>query len=331
MNIKNKNILITGAGGFIGSHLTEKLVKSSRKVRVFLRYNSRNSRGNLEFLPDKQVDNLDIFTGDLKDPEAVRKAMKGIDVVFHLGAVIAIPYSYINPLDFTQTNVLGTANVLNAALNSGVERIVHTSTSEVYGTALYQPINEEHPLQAQSPYSASKIAADKLAESYFCSFSLPITTIRPFNTYGPRQSARAVIPTIISQALSSSKIKLGSLTPKRDMNYVKDTVSAFIKIAESDKAIGEVINIGTGLNYTIKEIAQHVIELLGKKGKIDIEYDRKRVRPKNSEVATLIADNSKAKSIIGYMPKYNLSQGLKATMAWAKKYNHMYKSKIYNI
>ena len=329
MSWKNKKILITGAAGFIGSHLTERLAKQCSSVRVFIRYNSRNDWGLLEDLPRKFLNNLEIVSGDLKDEDAVNKAMKGIDVVFHLAALIGIPYSYVHPKDVFETNTMATFNVLNAALEQGVGKIVHTSTSEVYGTAKYAPIDENHPLQGQSPYSASKIGADKVAESYYKSFKLPVATIRPFNTYGPRQSARAVIPTIISQVLTQKKIKLGSLSPKRDFTYVEDTVNAFIKIAETEQTIGEVINVGSGAEISIKELFGLILKLTGKQVEVDI--DTKRVRPKDSEVGRLIADNSKAKKILKWQPVVPLKEGLKRTIEWFEQQNKACKEKIYNI
>lgn len=329
MNWKSKRVLITGAAGFIGSHLTEQIVKSGARTRCFIRYNSRNDWGYIEYLSKEVKDHLEIVTGDLKDNDAVNKAIKKCDVVFHLGALIAIPYSYVHPLDFVQTNVIGTVNLLNACLNNGVEKIVHTSTSEVYGTAKYVPIKEDHPLQGQSPYSASKISADKMAESYFRSFNLPVAIIRPFNTYGPRQSARAVIPTIISQVLANNVIHLGSLFPTRDFTYVTDTARAFIKIAESDKTVGEVINIGSGKEISIGELTQRIIKLANKKCRV--VSDDKRIRPSMSEVERLIADNRKAKSLIEWTPSVSLDAGLSKTIKWVKENINLYKSNIYNV
>ena len=278
MSLKQKKILVTGAGGFIGSHLTEELVKIGADVKAFVHYNSRNDWGLLEYLPDTIKNEVDFFSGDIQDSIAVRKAVKDIDVVFHLAALIGIPYSYIAPDSYINTNIKGTLNVMQACLEEGVEKVVHTSTSEVYGTANYVPIDEKHPLQGQSPYSASKIGADKIAESYNLSFNLPVATIRPFNTFGPRQSARAIIPTIISQALSSGIIQLGSLTPLRDFTYVKDTVDGYIKIAESPKSIGEVINTGNGKSITIGELTEKIISLIDKPD-VQISCDEKRIRP----------------------------------------------------
>src|SRR3989338_6304993 len=283
MNWKRKKVLVTGGGGFIGSHLLEELISSGAKVRAFVKYNSRGDLGNIELLGKAIIKRIEIKFGDLRDTSSVYNAVKGCDAVFHLGALIAIPYSYVNPFDYVQTNVSGTANILNACREYNVEKLVHTSTSEVYGTAKYVPIDEKHQLCGQSPYSASKIGADKMAESYFRSFKLPVVTIRPFNTYGPRQSARAVIPTIISQAISGNgKISLGSLSTSRDFNYVEDTVRAFMLIAKTSSLDGEVINVGSGREITIGQLVEKVGNILGKKLKIDM--DPRRVRPEDSEV-----------------------------------------------
>jgi NAD dependent epimerase/dehydratase len=308
-------VLVTGAGGFIGSHLTEELVKQGETVRAFIRYNSRDDLGLLGELPREVRDQVEVVRGDLKDPDGVRKAVKGCQRIFHLGALIAIPYSYVHPFDFTQANVLGTGHLLNACLeNPHLERVVHTSTSEVYGTARYVPINEEHPLQAQSPYAASKIAADKLAESYHLSFDLPVTLLRPFNTFGPRQSLRAVIPTIISQGLGDGALRLGNLEPRRDFLYVKDTARGFIEIGKCDQAIGRAVNIGTGRDLSIREMVDKTFDLLGKKGKPEIE-DR-RVRPEKSEVMRLCADTTLARKLFQWAPRYTLEDGLRETIEW---------------
>jgi len=311
---KNKKVLVTGAGGFIGSHLVERLVRLKANVSTFVRYNSRNDKGMLELLNRDITDQINIIMGDLKDSHAVRNAVKGNQIIFHLGAIIAIPYSYIHPSDFFQANILGTANILNACLEYEIKKIVHTSTSETYGTARYVPIDENHPLQAQSPYSASKISADKIAESYYHSFDMPITIIRPFNTYGPRQSSRAIIPTIITQALTKKNVELGSLYPLRDLTYVADIVNAFIKIAEVPKSIGEVINVGSGKEISIGELAEKIISIIGKKVKVN--FDRMRVRPKNSEVNELIADNKKAKKNLEWKPKIYFDRCLILTINW---------------
>lgn len=330
MKLKGKKILVTGAGGFIGSHLTEELVKIGANVRVFVHYNSRNDWGLLEFLSSNVKSEIDVISGDIQDNNAVRRAVKDIDVVFHLAALIGIPYSYIAPESYINTNIKGTLNVMQACLDEEIEKVVHTSTSEVYGTAKYVPIDEKHPLQGQSPYSASKIGADKIAESYYLSFNLPVATIRPFNTFGPRQSARAVIPTIISQALSSGIVELGSLTPIRDLTYVKDTVNGFIKVAESPKSIGEVINTGNGKGISIGELSEKIICLL-EIPDLKISVDEKRIRPEKSEVMELICDNSKAKKLLGWEPKYSLEEGLKETISWIKEHQRHYKPNIYNV
>ncbi len=313
---QGKKVLVTGAGGFIGSHLTERLVRLGANTRIFLRYNSRDDKGLIDELPKPIQDSLETFVGDLKDPEAVRKVVRGRDIVFHLAALIAIPYSYVNPLDFVQTNVLGTANILNACLDNNISKIVHTSTSEVYGTARYVPIDEEHPLQPQSPYSASKAGADALARSYFCSFGLPVSIIRPFNTFGPRQSLRAIIPTIVLQALNKDEIKLGSIQPTRDFNYIDDTVNSFILMAENEKSIGEVINIGSGREIRIEDLVYKIAIIMNKEVRIITE--EARVRPEKSEVFRLCANNKKAKEILNWSPKISLEEGLKKVIAWVK-------------
>lgn len=330
MNLKEKKVLVTGAGGFIGSHLTEELVQIGASVRAFVHYNSRNDWGLLEFLPDNVKNEIDVFSGEIQDSIVVRKAVKDIDVVFHLAALIGIPYSYIAPESYINTNIKGTLNVMQACLEGGIEKVVHTSTSEVYGTAKYVPIDEKHPLQGQSPYSASKIGADKIAESYHLSFDLPVATIRPFNTFGPRQSARAVIPTVISQALSSGVIELGSLTPVRDLTYVKDTVNGFIKVAESPKSIGEVINTGNSKGITIGDITEKIISLTGIPD-LKISCNEKRIRPEKSEVMELICDNSKAQKLLGWEPKHSLEEGLRETISWIKEHQRIYKPGLYNV
>ena len=311
-------ILVTGAGGFIGSHLTEELVRQGEEVRAFVRYNSRDERGLLEDLPKEIQNQIEVVPGDLKDPDGVKKALKGCSKVFHLGALIAIPYSYIHPFDFIQTNVVGLAHLLNACLEEGtMERVIHTSTSEVYGTAQYIPIDEKHPLQAQSPYAASKIAADKLAESYYLSFGLPIATLRPFNTFGPRQSLRAIIPTIISQAIGDKKIRLGNTQPRRDFLFVKDTVRGFIQLGKCEGAVGKVVNIGTGTDISIEELVKKILGLMGKQGKIEVE-DR-RIRPEKSEVMQLLSDTRLAQKLFQWTPRYTLEAGLRETIEWYQK------------
>ena len=329
MDWQGKKVLVTGAGGFIGSHLTEKLVDLEAKVKAFVRYNSRNDWGLIEILSSDVKQKIEVITGDLRDSETIRSVMKNVDIVFHLGALIAIPYSYIHPREVVETNIMGTLNILNAAKECKPKKIIHTSTSEVYGTAQYVPIDEKHPLQGQSPYSASKIGADKLAESFYRSYGLSITTLRPFNTYGPRQSARAVIPTIITQALTQNEVLLGSLEPTRDLSYVDDVVDGFIKAVESEKSIGEVINIGSGFEISINDLANEIISLIEKK--VKIISDPKRIRPPKSEVERLIADNSKAKELLGWEPKVSLDKGLRKTIDWFSKFQNRYRPNIYNI
>jgi dTDP-glucose 4,6-dehydratase len=318
-----KKVLVTGAGGFIGSHLIERLIDLGADVKGFARYNSRNDWGLLEIIPPQKLDSLQIVSGDLQDFDAVFSAVRDVDVIFHLGSLISIPYSYIRPRDTIENNILSTLNILTAARDSGVEKVVHTSSSEVYGTALYVPIDEKHPLQGQSPYSASKIGADKIAESFYCSFDLPVATIRPFNTYGPRQSARAIIPTIITQAIEQEKIKLGSLFPTRDYTFVKDTVNGFIKMAESKSSIGEVINIGSNFEISMGDLAQRISSLLNKD--IEIVQDSSRVRPLKSEVKRLWCDNAKAKRLLGWEPQVSLDEGLKETIDWISENKKMIK------
>jgi dTDP-glucose 4,6-dehydratase len=311
-------VLVTGAGGFIGSHLTEELVRQGEEVRALVRYNSRDERGLLEDLPREIQSQIEVVPGDLKDPDGMKKALKGCSKVFHLGALIAIPYSYIHPFDFIQTNTVGTAHLLNACLEQGtLERVIHTSTSEVYGTAQYVPIDEKHPLQAQSPYAASKIAADKLAESYYLSFGLPIAILRPFNTFGPRQSLRAIIPTILSQAMSDQKIRLGNISPRRDFLFVKDTVRGFIQLGKCEEAVGKVVNIGTGTNLSIEAMVTKILHLMGKRGEIVVEDQR--VRPEKSEVMQLLSDTRLAQKLFQWAPRYSLEEGLRETMEWYQK------------
>lgn len=328
MNWQNKKVLITGAGGFIGSHLTEHLVDLGADIRAFVRYNSRNDWGMLELIPKEKLNNIEIFSGDLKDIGAVRQSADDIDIIFHLGSLIAIPYSYIRPRETIETNIIGTLNILTTAKEFEVEKIVHTSTSEVYGTARYVPIDENHPLQGQSPYSASKISADKIVESFHRSYDIPVAIIRPFNTFGPRQSARAIIPTIISQIIQNEKILLGSLTPTRDFTYVTDLIEGFIRIAESNKSIGEVINIGSNFEISIGDLAEKIINLSGKKGKIVSE--KSRMRPIKSEVDRLLCDNSKAKQLLGWNPTVSLDDGLTKIVEWIDNNIDRYKPEIYN-
>jgi len=332
MNLKNKKILVTGADGFIGSHLTEELVRRDYDVRAFVFYNSFNSWGWLDTLPKKTLAKIDIFAGDIRDPNGVRKAMQNIDIVFHLAALIAIPFSYHSPDSYVDTNVKGTLNVLQAARDGNCSRVLITSTSEVYGTAQYVPIDEKHPFQGQSPYSATKIGADRIAESFYRSFNTPVTIVRPFNTYGPRQSARAVIPTIITQLLNGEKkIKLGSVHPTRDFNFVKDTAAGFIAIAETSKTIGEEINIASQKEITIGQIATEIINQINPKAKI--VSDDIRLRPAKSEVVRLLGSNEKMRKLTGWQPKYTLKQGLKETIEWFRDKENLrqYKSDIYNV
>ena len=325
-----QKILVTGADGFIGSHLTEELVKSGYEVRAFAYYNSFNSWGWLDTLPSDIIQNVDVFTGDIRDPNGVREAMKGIDTVFHLAALIAIPFSYHSPDAYVDTNIKGTLNILQAARELHTERVLVTSTSEVYGTAQYVPIDEKHPYQGQSPYSATKIGADRLAESFYKSFNMPITIVRPFNTYGPRQSARAVIPTIITQLLAGKQeIKLGSLSPTRDFNFVKDTVNGFIEIAKSDKTIGEEINIASQKEISIGELATEIIEQINPNVRIICDEDR--LRPDKSEVNRLLGANTKIKLLTNWQPLYTLKAGISETINWLKDNLDKYKVDIYNI
>ncbi|KGK90930.1 NAD-dependent dehydratase [Desulfosporosinus sp. HMP52] len=326
---EHKQVLITGAGGFIGSHLTEALVKAGAKVRVFIRYNSRDGRGNLEDLEPGLLEQIEIIAGDLRDADVIERSVKGCNAVFHLGALVGIPYSYKNPREVVETNILGTFNILTAARDHGVERIVHTSTSEVYGSALYVPIDESHPLQGQSPYSASKIGADKLAESFYASFDLPVVTVRPFNCYGPRQSARAVIPTLITQALACEEIRLGNTETLRDFTFVTDTADGFIKAAQSKDGFGKVINIGSGSEISIGELAKIVLKTVQSTAKIKV--DEARIRPSRSEVSRLLADNRLAKETIGWEPQVTLEEGIKRTVAWIASHMNRFQIGKYQI
>jgi len=325
MNWSDKRVLVTGAGGFIGSHLTERLIELGAKTRAFVRYNSTGSWGWLDQSPFKN--DVEVVLGDIRDHDTVSNALKDVHIVFHLAALIAIPYSYQAPLSYVRTNVEGTLNVLQGAQRMGTEVVIHTSTSEVYGTARTVPIDEEHPLQGQSPYSASKIGADKIAESFHLSFGLPVVTVRPFNTYGPRQSARAVIPTIITQALNGSEIRLGNLEPTRDLNFVADTVEGFIKAAETPKAVGEVINLGTGHEISIGDLASLILKQMNRE--IPISLENARLRPGNSEVDRLCSDSRKGQAILGWKPNYSLEQGLTATIEWIRENSERYRTGIY--
>ena len=326
---QGKQILVSGAGGFIASHLVEALVNNGGRVRAFVRYNSRNDPGLLKLLPPEIYDQLEIIPGDLRDLQAVKAAMRDIQLVYHLGALIAIPYSYIHPAEVVETNVIGTLNVLMAARELGVERLVHTSTSEVYGTALRVPIDEEHPLQGQSPYSASKIGADKIAESFYRSFDVPVVTVRPFNTYGPRQSARAVIPTIITQALTQDMIFLGNLKARRDLTYVSDTVAGFLLAGVAAKVEGSTINLGAGSEVSIGDLAKEIISLVGKP--IEITIDGARLRPDKSEVQRLLADNTLAKEKLGWEPRVALRDGLQKTIRWISEHLDHYHPDKYQV
>jgi len=321
--------LVTGAGGFVGSHLVEALVKRNARVRAFVHYNSRNDWGMLEDVAKNILNEVKVVTGDLKDADCVREAVRGQQVIFHLGALIGIPYSYVNPRDVVDTNINGTLNVLTAALDFGTEKVVHTSTSEIYGTAQYVPMDEKHPVNPQSPYAASKLGADLLALSFHRSFDLPVGIIRPFNIYGPRQSARAVIPSIITQVLLKKKIALGSVYPTRDLTFVKDSVNGFIDFAECEKTVGEVVNLGSGFEVSINQIINLILDCLGKR--IQFQREKKRIRPEKSEVERLFSDSSKAKRLFGWQPKTNLKRGIEKTISWYEKNLRRYKADIYNI
>ncbi len=327
-----KKILVTGADGFIGSHLTEELVKQGYNVKAFVYYNSFNSWGWIDILPEEIKKEIEIFSGDIRDPNGVRIALEGCDTIFHLAALIAIPFSYHSPDSYVDTNIKGTLNVLQAAKLLKTKRILVTSTSEVYGSANFVPITEEHPFQGQSPYSATKIGADRLAESFYRSFDLPVTIVRPFNTFGPRQSARAVIPTIITQLQNSfDVIKLGSLTPTRDFTYVKDTANGFIEIAQSDKTIGQEINIATQSEISIEDLAKELIRQINPK--VKIICDKQRIRPEKSEVNRLFGSNEKLKKLTNWKQKYTLEEGLRKTIKWFSEKENMakYKAGVYNI
>jgi NAD dependent epimerase/dehydratase len=327
MNWESKKVLVTGAGGFIGSHLCEALLAKGSDVTAMLRYSSRSDWGNLEFLSSQDRRQLKVIAGNIEDGNFVAQQVKGIDIIFHLAGLIAIPYSYVAPMSYVKTNIEGTLNLLEAARKERVEKVIHTSTSETYGSACYTPIDEKHPLQGQSPYSASKIGADKIAESYYRSYELPVVTIRPFNTFGPRQSARAIIPTIITQALTQDEIKLGSLDPVRDLSFVRDVTQAFIKLAESGETIGETINIGSGKGVSIGELAAEILEIMNCKKKIVVE--EQRVRPPKSEVRLLVCDNTKALKLTGWKPVYSLKQGLVEVVDFISRNLHQYKTDQY--
>lgn len=325
MSWKGKKVLVTGGAGFIGSHLTERLVREGAAVRALDQYNSQGSRGWLDFSEVKET--VEFVAGDVADPDIVRRAVSGVEVVFHLAALIAIPYSYLAPSSYVRTNINGTLNILQAARELGIERVVHTSTSEVYGTARQVPIDESHPLQGQSPYSASKIGADKMAEAFHCSFGVPVTTVRPFNTFGPRQSARAVIPTIITQCLTGETVRLGSLDPTRDMNFVGNTVDGFLLAAQAPEAVGRTANLGSGREISIGDLAHLIARLVGRP--IRIESEKVRVRPEKSEVDRLLADNSLARDLLGWTPQVGLEEGLERTIAWMKTNLDKYRPGVY--
>jgi len=332
MELNNKTILVTGSEGFIGSHLVEKLLTYDVRIRAFILYNSLNSYGWLECLPKEAFSRIEIFAGDIRDPNGVRKAMEDVDIVFHLAALIGIPFSYHSPDSYVDTNIKGTLNVLQAARNPGCQKVLVTSTSEVYGTARYVPIDEHHPHQGQSPYSATKIGADRIAESFYRSFNLPVTIVRPFNTYGPRQSARAVIPTIITQLLEGNdEILLGSLHPTRDLVFIKDTVEGFIEIAKSDLTPGEEINIATNLEISVGDLARKIINLINPDAVI--LTDDVRLRPEKSEVERLLGSNDKLKRLTNWKQQYSLDAGLAETIGWFREKGNLagYKAGVYNI
>jgi NAD dependent epimerase/dehydratase len=332
MEIRNRMVLVTGADGFIGSHLVESLISEGCRVRAFVYYNSFNSWGWLDTIDPKLLRELEIFAGDIRDPNGVNEAMKQCDVVFHLAALIGIPFSYHSPDAYVETNIKGTLNILQSARRLGVQRVLITSTSEVYGTAKYAPIDEQHPFQGQSPYSATKIAADRLGESFYRSFNLPVVTVRPFNTYGPRQSARAIIPTIITQLLTGKReLRVGNLKPTRDFNYVKDTVAGFIALAKADSAIGKEVNIATGREYSMQHVAERLIQELNPDAVL--VCDEARLRPDSSEVFRLIGDNRLIAELTEWKSSFDLSAGLKATISWFKEPQNLsrYKESLYNI
>ncbi len=316
-NLAGSQVLVTGAGGFIGSELVRQLVRQGASVRAFLRYTSRADLGLLRYLPGRVLDSVELVFGDLRDPDAIDQAAEGMDVIFHLGALISIPYSYVHPVEVVQSNVIGTLNVLQACRRYGC-RLVHTSTSEVYGTALRVPIDEDHPLQGQSPYSASKIGADKLVESYYRSFDVQAVTVRPFNTYGPGQSARAVIPTIITQALTGDEVRLGNLEAKRDFTYLTDTVDGFIRAAQTPEALGQTINLGAGEDISVGELANLAMALIG--CQVRVVVDEERLRPEKSEVMRLVSDNRKARQVLGWVPQVGLREGLGFTIDWIREH-----------
>jgi len=321
--------LVTGAGGFLGSHLVEALVKKSAKTKALVHYNSRSQWGMLELADRHLLSHVEILTGDVRDSDCIRIAVSDCDVVFHLAALIGIPYSYVNPRDVVDTNLIGSLNVFQAGRDFLTEKVVHISTSEVYGTAEYVPMDEKHPLKPQSPYAASKVAADQLALSFYRSFHLPVAIARPFNAYGPRQSARAIVPTIISQGLERRSIKLGSISATRDLTFVSDTVEGILKVCESDQTNGEVTNLGSGFEVSIEELVELVARVLNKS--LRISSDSKRRRPEASEVERLCSDSKKAHKTLGWYPRIKLEEGLAKTIAWIEKHSHLYKTELYNV
>lgn len=325
--MKGKKVLVTGAGGFIGSHLVERLCGQGAHVRAFVRYNSRSDIGLLRLLPESALKDIEIIGGDIRDESAVEKACANVDVIYHLGALISIPYSYRHPREVVESNITGTLNVLMAAQKMSVPRVVHTSTSEVYGTARYVPIDEVHPLQGQSPYSASKIGADKIVESFHAAYDLPVVTVRPFNTFGPRQSARAVIPTIITQVLGGSMLKIGNLESTRDFTYVEDTVDGFIKAGLVQAIEGQVFNLGTGTEVSIGKLAERIMHLAGRQAEVKVEAGR--LRPVKSEVMRLISDNRSAREILGWQPQVSLDDGLRRTIEWVSANMNMFRVGVY--
>jgi NAD dependent epimerase/dehydratase len=320
---QNKRVLVTGAGGFIGSHLVERLVYEGANVRAFVRYNSRGDAGLLRLIPKDIIQRVQICAGDIRDSDAIHKAVEGCQVIFHLGALISIPYSYQHPIEVAEANVMGTLNMLMACTKVKVDRFIHTSTSEVYGTALHVPIDENHPLQGQSPYSASKIGADKLCESFHCAYNFPVMTVRPFNTFGPRQSARAVIPTIITQALTQSVIRMGNLKATRDFTYIDDTVDGFVKAAETPEVEGMTMNLGTGSEINIGVLVDKIINLTGSLAHIEVDVDR--LRPIDSEVQRLLSNNTLACTTLGWVPRTSLEDGLERTIDWIKEHLSLYR------
>ena len=329
MNWTDKKVLVTGAGGFIGSHLCERLVAVGAEVRAFVRYNSRGDEGALAWLLPQVRERIEVVAGDLRDGQAVRRAAHEVDTIFHLGALIAIPYSYLHPYEVVETNVMGSLNVLQAARDEEVRRLVQVSSSEVYGTAQYVPISESHPLQAQSPYSASKIGADMLATSFYCSYDLPVVLARPFNTYGPRQSARAVVPTIITQVLTQLEIRLGSMYPTRDLTYVSDIVDGFLRLAMCDEAIGRVVNLGSNLEVSIGDLADRIIAIVGRD--VRIAFDPIRIRPSKSEIEQLWCDNRQAKELLRWEPQVSLDDGLRYTVDWIAQHLRLFRPETYVI